>query len=90
MARSGTSAAPRGQNPNPSNPQQGKIAEVPEPAVPFKAYGLRKGPDGLQVCEVEVHTDGSSTVRQVRQGEPQRAIAFAYLEAQVERAYMEG
>lgn len=92
MKSSGTPAGTRGQNPKPSIPQSGDTAGVPElvlpaPAKDFTAYGLRKGPGGYTLCRVEV-MGPLAKVTEVRQAEPQRAIAFAYLEQAVEEAYI--
>ncbi len=90
MARSGTAPAPSGSKPlNPSNPQPGLSGAVPDLAIPFKAWGLRKTAQGYELTEVSVDALGAAHCRPVRQAEPQKAIAYAYLEAAVDQAYLE-
>lgn len=57
--------------------------------VPFEAYGLRRTREGYELVKVSVDGDCATTVS-MRQAEPQRAIAFAYLEAAIDMAYLEG
>jgi len=86
--RSGPAAASRGQNPKPSNPQPELSSAGPDTVVPFTCYGLRKTPAGYELVKVVIGGNEPVIVH-MRQAEPQRAIAFRYLEAAVEDAYME-
>ena len=86
--RSGPAAASRGQKPQPSDPQPGPSAAGPDQGVAFVAYGLRPTPKGYELVKVSVN-GASAAVTPLRQAEPQRAVAFRYLEAAVEDAYME-
>ena len=86
--RSGPAAASRGQKPQPSNPQPGPSAAGPDQGVAFVAYGLRPRADGYELVKVAISGD-ETTITVLRQAEPQRAVAFRYLEAAVEDAYME-
>ncbi len=90
MTRSGTTAASRGPNPHKtSSPQTDRSAVVPEPVVDFAAYGLRPTAAGYQLVRVDVAGE-SVTITPLRQAEPQRAVANAYLESAVADSYLEG
>lgn len=56
--------------------------------MPFTCYGLRPTPEGYELVKVAISGD-ETTITVLRQAEPQRAVAFRYLEAAVEDAYME-
>jgi hypothetical protein len=86
MARSGTVAARREQNHQPSSPQQAESAAVPQPAT-FYAYGLRPTRGGFEVVRVEVPL--AEDYDRLHQPEPQRAVAYQYLESAVMNAYIE-
>jgi hypothetical protein len=90
MKSSGTPAASRGQTPNPPTRNVDQSAGVPElvkSGLDFTAYGLRKGAGGYTVCRVDV-TGPMALITELREAEPQRAVAFAYLEQAVEEAYI--
>ncbi len=87
--RSGPAAASRGQTQKtPSATQPEDTAAGPDQVVkPFEAYGLRRTKAGYELTRVTVSGDNATCVA-IRQAEPQRAIAFAYLEAAIDDAYL--
>lgn len=90
MKSSGTPSASRGQTSNPPTRNVEQSEGVPEPVksgLDFVAYGLRKGKDGYTLCRVNV-VGPMAVVAEMRQAEPQRAVAYAYLEQAVEEAYI--
>ncbi len=88
MTRSGTAATSASKTSKPSSSHQERPAAVPEQVVDFTAFGLRHGADGYQLVKVTVAGE-TCTVSAMRQAEPQRAVAFGYLEAAVADAYLE-
>ena len=61
---------------------------APKPVVDFTAYGLRPTSAGYQLCRVDIAGE-NVVVTPMREAEPQRGVAYAYLEAAVANAYLE-
>lgn len=82
------------KTPNPPGPASLTRSEAPLAVRPaassFIALGLRQTADGFELVRVDVLGDGACAVTPLRQAEPQRAVAFAYMEQEVHNLYMAG
>ena len=98
--KSGASSAAPGNTPkNPSGPASLTSGEAPDilkrptaaeepPARSWEAFGLRPTPDGYVLVRVEMKGNEVMAAVVLRQPEPQRGVAFSYLETEVAEAYL--
>jgi len=102
--KSGASSAAPGNTPkNPSGPASLTSGEAPDslklhpevaapatdhPARSWEAFGLRPTPEGYVLVRVEMKGNEVMAAVVLRQPEPQRGVAFSYLETEVAEAYL--
>ncbi len=97
--KSGASSAAPGKTPNPPGPASLTSGEAPDFLKPpatveehaarcWVAFGLRPTPAGYELVRVEMKGNEVMAAVPLRQPEPQRGVAFAYLESEVAEDYL--
>jgi hypothetical protein len=81
------------KTPNPPGPASLTFGEAPrevdaQPARTWTAFGLRPTPEGYVLTRVEMKGNEVMDTAVLRQAEPQRGIAFDYLDAEIAEHYL--